>query len=200
MAEIPHRLQTGTDFEQSKPIINEAFAAIDGENRTKIIKNGNTPKLLMGYQKDGFGTGVDYGLKIAKEGYDVTTATDAQMAFNSAFNTFKVVQMGTLRTTIGSDAVTLTAAHGLGYTPAIIAYVEVDYANADTGLLAGSRAPTGTHLQVPHFEFDGSTFGCVAYVQVNVDSTNVKARVFSYHPDTDGTYTITYYLLQETAN
>jgi len=200
MTDVPGRLQIGGTFEESMPLLNQVLDSLDGENRTKIIRNGPTPTILFGYQPDGFG-GLDYGLKVAKPGVDVTTATNDQLAFNSAFDNFKIVQKGTLTFNIvGGDYQEVTANHGLSYTPGLVAYVSpVSYQNSDTGHIMGGRK-AGAHYPTPYYAIDNSTFVIDGFIAVYTTPTQVVGQFMTNHPDFDGTYTITYYLLQETAN
>lgn len=190
MAEIPYRLQTGTTFDESMPLINEALNALDSENRTKILKNGTTPTLLFGYQKGGFGVN-DYGLKIAKAGIDVTTATADQLLFSSAFNNLKVVNTGTLTVTIPGGAVngsthTATYAHGLGYIPAFTAYAFFNSAYYA--------------LPLNSYSWSGASFVTGAFVNVTVDATNLVATVGINGFMAGTTMPIKFYLLQESPN
>jgi hypothetical protein len=95
MADTPNEIAKGTPLNDNLALINQNFQALDDENRTKIVKDAGTPRVLLGYQKDGFGTGGDYGLKVSQDGQNVVTATDSQLAFSSAFNMFKIVETGT---------------------------------------------------------------------------------------------------------
>lgn len=56
---------------------------------TGVIKvsDGVNDRVLLGYQLNGFGTGKNYGFKVSREGYDVDTATDAQLIMSSKFTT-----------------------------------------------------------------------------------------------------------------
>lgn len=127
MPSIPNRLQPDTPFADNLALINDAFDAIDNENQTKITRNGNQPTLLYGYQKGGFGA-LDYGLKASKinpatgSPYDVTTATDDQLAFSTAFATFKIVGQTTLAATRTPGSTTGSAdyIYNLSYTPIVI--------------------------------------------------------------------------------
>lgn len=59
----------------------------------------NLPQILIGRQTDGFGTGYDVGMKVAKQGNDVRTAANDELIFSTAFNNFKIVATGTQRCT-----------------------------------------------------------------------------------------------------
>jgi len=190
VAEIPYRLQTGSSFEQIIPLINDAFNSIDAENRTKIIKNGVTPTILFGYQKAGFGT-FDYGLKIAKPTFDVTTATNDQLIFNSGLDHLKVVSTGTLVVTIPPGAAngstyTATYPHGLGYIPAFVAYAFFNSAYYN--------------LPLNSYSWNGTSFVTGAFASATVDATNLVVTVGVNGFMAGTTMPIKYYILQETAN
>jgi hypothetical protein len=80
-------IPSGTDPAQVTAMINNNFRALNNEQVTKLYNDASgTPSILIGV--DGTGKSV---IKVAKTGMDVTTATDADLAFNSAQNTLKVV-------------------------------------------------------------------------------------------------------------
>jgi len=82
----------------------------------------------------------DYGIKISKEGVDVKTATDEQLAFSSKYLVSKVVQNGTFSINVISPDTdyTTTIYHNLGYRPICIAF-------ADTTPGGGKRSMLNTH-------------------------------------------------------
>ena len=197
MADTPNELAKGTSLNDNLALANQNFQALDDENRTKIIKNGSTPVLLMGYQQDGFGTGINYGFKVSKSNgsggfYDVTTATNSQLAFNSAFNTFKIVSSGTISipaVTAGTtyfDAVT----HNLGYVPAVLAYK--------------SDATPTYYVPLPAVFID-ATGANAGKVNLTVYTQVTSSAIYFYTIvptgfSTSSAFTIRYYLLQETAS
>lgn len=66
----------------------------------------------------------DYGLKISRPGYDVSTATAKQLAMTSKHKTFKVAAAGTQNVSLSTGWYRnqATIAHGLGYVPAFVVY------------------------------------------------------------------------------
>lgn len=179
--------------------VNENFRLIANEDRTQVVKDdAGTERLLIGYQNGGFSNG-NVGIKLSKEGVNVLTAESDELVFSSAQNTFTIVGSGTLTT----SAVTLTttankysfgqnavsATHGLGYIPAVIAYVD-----------------TGTSYSLtPYTELGavGDDFFAEATISVTVDANQVfvTLRVFGYNiTNTTTAKTVKYYLLTETAN
>lgn len=57
------------------------------------IGDGVTNNVLIGFQTDGFGVGIDHGIKVAREGHAVETATDAQLVMSSKFTTPREVNV-----------------------------------------------------------------------------------------------------------
>ena len=194
MAETPNDLAKDTSLSDNLALATLNFQALDDENRTKIIKNGSTPVLLMGYQKDGFGTGVDYGFKVAKPGYDVTTAGNANLSFNSAYNTFKIVLTGTLTIPATSAGTTgsINVSHGLSATPAFVAYSQ----NPSLPTIY-NQLPFGP--PVVGGANDGKMqFYISAYSSSTLFSTSID--VMTLYGGSSVPITVKYYLLQETAS
>lgn len=119
-----------------------------------VIDSGGVNRVLMGYQKDGFGSGHDYGVKVSQNGFDVGTATDAQLVMSSGFNSFKIVQSG--NTTLGNFSVgssgaafntsddlgTTLTTHNLGYVPICLVFLNLSGAYVPLPLTTlGSSGP-----------------------------------------------------------
>ena len=175
--------ETATDS-SGKEYINQA-----NNQRGYIVNDGDNDRILIGYDKDGFGTGEDYGIKVSKSTYDVNTADNANLIMNSAFNLFKIVATGTVSVThtASTSTTTVTTAHGLGFVPGIISF---DYNGSD-------------YIQMPALGFVSGTSLDLQFMAW----TNATNFVFYlYTPSTDSSYgagfTITarYYLTQETAS
>lgn len=58
---------------------------ITGTHGALKVNAGIYNNILIGYQEDGFGVGKHYGIKVARDGYPVETATDAQLIMSSKF-------------------------------------------------------------------------------------------------------------------
>lgn len=75
----------------------------------------------------------DWGIKISKEGYDVTDSATTlnKLIFSSAYNNWKVYAEGTTTISLTTNADgtgntgSVTISHGLGYVPAIEAFVQI---------------------------------------------------------------------------
>ena len=70
---------------------------------------------------------MDYGLKIAKTGYDVLIAGDNNLVFSSKFNSLKEYLSGIISDTVDpASTKTVTVAHGLSYAPSFLTYNDGD--------------------------------------------------------------------------
>lgn len=79
---------------------------------------------------------MDWGIKSSKENEDVRLSRGNKLNFSSTQNTFKVKLSGT--GTVGSSA-TATIAHGLGYKPQFMAWIE-EPGSTDTVLISATLA------------------------------------------------------------
>lgn len=118
----------------------------------------------------------DYGLRVSKSGYNVTTATDTQLVYSSSFNNFKVHAAGTTTLTLtGGAQNSVDVTHSLGYVPAFMVFV-----------IDGS-----TLRRTPTALLDGVT---------GIDPFMDSSKLRVYGQDTSavgGTYTIKYYIFIE---
>lgn len=163
-------------------------------SRILAIDSNSIPVADFGLQGDG-----TIGLKVAQPGIDVTTATNAQLIFNSSQDVFKIVMSGTisLNTVSVSDAgaglynsnsVTTTVAHNLGYAPVVIGYINV----------------VTQYIAMPYTILDGA--GALATWQsysISVDQFNiyVTSQVLALHQaKTTIPAQVKYFLLQESAS
>lgn len=128
------------------------------------------------------------GMKVSQAGYDVNTATDAQLVFNSAFNLFKIIKSGTISVAVaGGGTNTTSISHGFSFAPGVIAWVNVPFQLT-------SYNPT------PYSVFDPATSTIASLAQMRVTTSTLTAEATSLAPAYDGTYTFKYYLVQETAS
>lgn len=148
-------------------------------------------------------------LKVAKEGYDASNASNDQLVFNSDQNIFKIVDSGTATIpgfTIGisdtSGTSSVDVMHNLGFPPAFLAYatdqagnlsqLPIWYGEVYTFLFAGTVA-----INTP----DGRIYGVSKSDRVTFYSTLTNGDVGILDPSfqTMPAKDIKYYLLQETA-
>jgi len=179
--------------------LNNTMREVKSLQDVQIFKDDTgMRRVLAGRGPDGF-----YGFKVSKDGFDVYTATNENLLFSSSNQSvFNVVDDGTLTSadlTIAApgagnfdqDTATTSAAHGLSYVPAILAFVQ----------------NTSEYVPVPYTFYTGTgTTGQWVTVSARVDATNVYLVVDSVIAGGSGisypagTFSLKYYLLQETAN
>jgi hypothetical protein len=180
--------------------MNKNFAELDAQATTQLYYDATTglPSISIGVQQDK-----SSAIKVAKSGFDVTTTGNANLAFNSAQNVFKIIGTGSVTVTsalvnravvgVAMTGVTTNYAHGLSIIPGIVGFV---FDGAYSPLPAEGISSTNGNYYVRDF------------IELSVDATNVSVfitslvQVFVAGAASIGpnTYTIKYYLLQETAN
>lgn len=182
--------------------INEQGRLISNEDRTKIIKDASgTPRILFGEGPDQF-----YGMKVSKEGFDVTGAADGDLVFNSDQNVFKIVDSGEWTNTTpvspsapgvgnyGQDTFSETVVtHNLGFVPAVVAYI-------DTGAGESILMPWTTFGAFSTSSAIWQTFSLLPSTTTLVFSVRTLIYGASTQSNPAGSITIKYYLLQESAS
>ncbi len=167
------------------------------------VKVNNGTNMLGLFGPDSTGEMV---IKIAKPGYDATTATDEQLVFNSSQNVFKIVgeyttTLSALTSTNGGGggsaqtSATSVYAHGLGFRPIVIAHYIPD---AEVNYVALPFSETYTV---------GST-GIAAHgfvAVINATDVTIRRTLTIYSTTALASVsvvaaTVKVYLLQETAN
>lgn len=170
--------------------LNEWGRAISNEDLVTIKKDDSgTPRVIL--DKDG--------LRTSQEGIDVTTATNAQLSFNSNNNTFKIIQTGviTIDTSAGWAASSTfqneeEIQESLDFTPSFLVYFD------DSGLIK--------QLPVFYYEWDladSYKIGTIFEASCDTTSINVRMRFADSSVNMGGAFQgenrFRYYLLQETA-
>lgn len=121
----------------------------------------------------------DHGLKISKDGKSVFDEDPLGIIFNSDKASFKIVKQGHETISVPSSGSTeyKSIDHGLGYTPAFIAYFQL------------SGDSTVSYMMYGNDLFSGAGEGCVA--EVDKDRIRLGAD-----PNGSSTYTalVTYYI------
>lgn len=156
-----------------------------------IIHDGVANKGLFG--RDGAG---NFVVKIAQDGFDVLTATDAQLIFNSANNIFKIVDTGTVSISHNhtgvNTAITTNIPHGQSGKPVVFAYAN--------NLVAPGISGTPSYqmpFTYPALSGGNMVIGTMLYhysTATNIVVTSWSANITTITAD------IKYYVLQETAN
>lgn len=188
--------KTGNPFDVTTAT-NEQLAFL-APSDTQLLYNQHVANLLFGLQAGGF-AGQDYGLKVSKINpttgapYDVTTATDAQLAFSSAFDNLRVIKTDTVSFTVpnGFSSFEYAANHGFKFAPICV---------AACSLGVGSNMMPFTLIE----ETGGSAGLTRLHIAPGTDQRQVFFNVTrpAYGTNTVGALAISvkYYLLQETAN
>jgi len=82
------RVPPNATQQQQITILNDVIDRLNNLLKTSVLSDGTSKRMIFGYQKDGWGPGKDFGIKISIEGVDVTEATDAQLLFNMDMETW----------------------------------------------------------------------------------------------------------------
>lgn len=185
-------MSTTTSSGESTEALNGKLTFEQSKNRIVGRDATNLIRLLI------LADGNDFVMKVAKEGFDATNASDDELIFNSNQNTFKIATTinGTATTpalTTGANTWgvvnnTNTIAHGLGFVPIPQAFIN------DSGLY--------TPLQYSFFNVAGGNPWWYT-LRVRVDATNIYlvTTVVGYNISlSSGSFPVKIYLLQETAN
>ena len=76
-------------LEVQNAALNDVIDRLNGLLKSQTFSDGNTKRMIIGYQKDGWGTGKSFGIKISQSGVDVTQATDSQLLFKMDMATWR---------------------------------------------------------------------------------------------------------------
>lgn len=82
------RLPPNASKEQQTAVINDILDRLNNMLKTQVFSDGANKRLLLGYQKDGWGVGKDFGIKVSIEGVDVNDATDEQLLLSFDMETW----------------------------------------------------------------------------------------------------------------
>lgn len=74
--------------EQQTAVLNDIINRLNNQLKSQVFSDGTSKRMIIGFQKDGWGVGKDFGIKISIEGVDVTTATDSQLLFKMDLQTW----------------------------------------------------------------------------------------------------------------
>lgn len=78
----------GSSQQSQIAALNEVINRLNSLLKSQIFSDGNTKRMLIGFQENGWGTGQNFGIKISIDGVDVTKATDAQLLFKMDLQTW----------------------------------------------------------------------------------------------------------------
>jgi len=105
-------------------------------------------------------------VKVAKIGKNALTATDPNdFIFHSSYNTFKIIDTGTVDFTIAASSTEEeTLAHGLFYIPLVNAFMSVD---------------TNEEAICANENFDTIGYRDVFFISVSSDDTNITFKIIN---------------------
>ena len=83
------RVPPTASLQEIATAMNDVIDRLNGLNKTQVFSDGTNKRMLFGFQKDGWGPGKNFGIKISIEGVDVTGASDAELLFKMDLETWK---------------------------------------------------------------------------------------------------------------
>jgi len=96
-----------------------------------------------------------HGIKVSRQGFDVKTASDKQLAFSSEWPLLPIEAEGTFNMTIGNSYNEVLYTHNLGYQPVFMAWYEISGQKyAISKLLVYNVYSTTTTLHINDFALD----------------------------------------------
>lgn len=81
--------------EEQTAVINSILDRLNNNIQSQVLSDGTNKRMIIGYQKDGWGTGRDFGIKVSIPGVDVNNATDSQLLFKMDLETWFFYDAGT---------------------------------------------------------------------------------------------------------
>lgn len=173
---------------------------IEYANNRIIVADDLVNRLLIGQTPEG-----DIKMRLSQPTYDVLTATDDQLIWDSDRNAFKIVYKGTGRVYgIDNSAGGLWTSgtadntshfyynHGLGYAPSVISYGDFNYG----GTIKRFPLPNGV-------DFNGVMgYPFLGYVQVLSTESQIQVTFITCPGVNESANFVdfTFYLVRETAN
>lgn len=82
------RLPPNATKEQQTAVINDMIDRLNANLKTQVFHDGQNKRMLIGYQENGWGEGMNFGIKVSIQGVDVTEATDEQLLFKMDLQTW----------------------------------------------------------------------------------------------------------------
>jgi hypothetical protein len=163
--------------------------------RGYLVNDGTNNRVLIGKRNDG-----SYGIDVSKTGQEVVGASGSQLVMSSQFNAFKIVATGTASFVVpaggaANSSYYVDIIHNLGFVPGMIAYINS----------AGTRLPAGVNYALPMIFYGFASGGAIpinALLSGAINSTTLEFLLYTGDVNTQyaGTWSVRYYLTQETAN
>jgi len=99
---IPY-VPTAASPQQQIAAINRIIDIINAFQQSITFSDGTSKRMIIGYQKDGWGVGKDFGIKISQEGVDVNEADDTELLFSMDVESWTWYNSGIPNTLIGAS-------------------------------------------------------------------------------------------------
>lgn len=81
--------------EQQAAALNGIIDRLNSMLKSQTFSDGSNRRMIIGYQKDGWGTGQDFGIKVSVAGVDVNRAADSELLFKMDLETWYFYDAGT---------------------------------------------------------------------------------------------------------
>ena len=88
-AQTLRRLTPNSSRDEQIYMINEIVDILNASSQTQILADSSTKRMLFGFQESGWGDGKDFGIKVSREGVDVTRATNDELLFSMDLFTWR---------------------------------------------------------------------------------------------------------------
>jgi hypothetical protein len=82
------QVPTNAPVDQQIVAINRIIDLLNLMLKQIVLSDSTTRRMFIGYQKDGWGDGKDFGFKVSVPGVDVLQATDDQLLFKMDIETW----------------------------------------------------------------------------------------------------------------
>lgn len=126
---------------------------------------------------------MDWGLKVSRNGFDISTSDPRELVFSSEFRTLNIALTGTTQRTQNGGSHTFTIAHGLSFTPFALVFFSTSAVPGDWVF-----APTNGAFD----NLNGDKNQLISS-DIRVDSTNLTINV-SFGNGLSETITVRYYI------
>lgn len=87
-------LSPNSSKEEMVAALNDIIIRLNTMLKAQVFSDGENKRMIIGFQKDGWGPGKDFGIKVSRDGIDVTSATDDQLLLSFDLETWYYYQDG----------------------------------------------------------------------------------------------------------
>lgn len=126
---------------------------------------------------------LDYGLKVSRDGFDVSTSDPRELVFSSKYQTLNIALSGTVSRTQNGGSYTFTIAHALSFIPFVLIYFS-------TSAISGDWVFAPTNGAFDNMNADKNQ---LISSDIRVDATNLTITV-SFANGSSETVTVRFYI------